>query len=29
MISLIQSPTPTSHLAKGHPGAPYRDNALS
>jgi phosphomethylpyrimidine synthase len=29
MISLIPSPTPPSHLAKGHPGAQYRDNALS
>ena len=29
MISLIPSPTPLIHLAKGHPGAQYRDNALS
>ena len=29
MISLIPSPTLPSHLAKGHPGAQYRDNALS
>jgi phosphomethylpyrimidine synthase len=29
MISLIPSPTPPSHFAKGHPGAQYRDNALS
>ena len=29
MISLILSPTPPSHLAKGLPGAQYRDNALS
>ena len=29
MISLIPPPTLSSHLAKGHPGAPYRDNALS
>jgi phosphomethylpyrimidine synthase len=29
MISLIPSPTLPSHLAKGHPGSQYRDNALS
>jgi phosphomethylpyrimidine synthase len=29
MINLIPSPTPPTHLAKGHPGAQYRDNALS
>ena len=29
MISLIPSTTLPSHLAKGHPGAQYRDNALS
>ena len=29
MTSLIPSPTPPSHLAKGHPGAQYRDHALS
>ena len=29
MISLIPSPTLPSHPAKGHPGAQYRDNALS
>ena len=29
MISLIQSPTTSSHLAKGHPGSQYRDNTLS
>ena len=29
MISLIPSQTPPIRLAKGHPGAQYRDNALS
>ena len=29
MISLIPSSMLPSHLAKGHPGAQYRDNALS
>ena len=29
MISLIPSPTLPSYLAKCHPGAQYRDNALS
>ena len=29
MISLIPSATLPHHLAKGHPGAQYRDNALS
>jgi phosphomethylpyrimidine synthase len=29
MISLIPSPTSPSHFAKVHPGAQYRDNALS
>ena len=29
MISLIPSQTPPSHVVKGHPGAQYRDNALS
>ncbi len=29
MISLIPSPTPPFRFAKGHPGAQYRDNALS
>ena len=29
MISLIQSPTTSSHFAKCHPDSQYRDNALS
>ena len=29
MISLLPSPAHSSHLAEGHPGAQYRDNALS
>ena len=29
MISLIPSPTPLIRLAKGQPGAQYRDNSLS